>query len=262
MGEKYGSLRIVNPRADEAMLKSLQRYGQLTPVVCAGIEGYELIDGFKRLRACRRIGKETLKARILEATERVCKAAIIQLNHLRPIRELEEAMVLSSLHREDGLTQTEIAVLLGRHKSWVSRRIALVEKLCEEVLDDIRLGLLSATVGRELATLPRGNQKELAASLVKHRLSTREAVKLLAYLASRPRWEQQCILARPWEVVKPNEPRPLLAKRLLTLDRIARSVAKDVAMLTPVEANMLSGLLNAALASAEAAVAVLKERGT
>jgi ParB/RepB/Spo0J family partition protein len=262
MGEKYGSLRIVNPRADEAMLQSMQRYGQLTPVVCAGIEGYELIDGFKRLRACRRIGKETLKARILEATERVCKAAIIQLNHLRPIRELEEAMVLSSLHREDGLTQTEIAVLLGRHTSWVSRRIALVEKLCEEVLDDIRLGLLSATVGRELATLPRGNQKELAASLVKHRLSTREAVKLLAYLASRPRWEQQCILARPWEVVKPNEPRPLLAKRLLTLDRIARSVAKDVAMLTPVEANMLSGLLNAALASAEAAVAVLKERGT
>ncbi len=262
MGEKYGSLRIVNPRADEAMLKSLQRYGQLTPVVCARIEGYELIDGFKRLRACRRIGKETLKARILEATERVCKAAIIQLNHLRPIRELEEAMVLASLHREDGLTQTEIAVLLGRHKSWVSRRIALVEKLCEEVLEDIRLGLLPATVGRELATLPRGNQKELAASLVKHRLSTREAVKLLAYLASRPRWEQQCILARPWEVVKPNEPKPLLAKRLLTLDRIARSVAKSVAMLTPVEANMLSGLLSAARASAEAAVAVLKERGT
>jgi ParB/RepB/Spo0J family partition protein len=262
MGEKYGSLRIVNPRADEAMLQSMQRYGQLTPVVCARIEGYELIDGFKRLRACRRIGKETLKARILEATERVCKAAIIQLNHLRPIRELEEAMVLSSLHREDGLTQTEIAVLLGRHKSWVSRRIALVEKLCEEVLDAIRLGLLSATVGRELALLPRGNQKELAASLIKHRLSTREAVKFLAYLASRPRWEQQCILARPWEVVKPNEPQPLLAQQLLTLDRIARSVAKGVAMLTPVEANMLSGLLSAALASAEAVVAVLKERGT
>jgi ParB/RepB/Spo0J family partition protein len=262
MGEKYGSLRIVNPRADEAMLQSMQWYGQLTPVVCARIEGYELIDGFKRLRACRRIGKETLKARILEATERVCKAAIIQLNHLRPIRELEEAMVLSSLHREDGLTQTEIAVLLGRHKSWVSRRIALVEKLCEEVLDDIRLGLLSATVGRELALLPRGNQKELAASLVKHRLSTREAVKFLADLASRPRWEQQCILARPWEVVEPKEPQPLLAKQLLTLDHIARSVAQGVATLTPVEANMLSGLLSAARASAEVAVAVLKERGT
>ena len=259
MGETYGSLRIVNPRADEAMLKSLQRYGQLTPVVCARIEGYELIDGFKRLRACRRIGKETLKARILEATERVCKAAIIQLNHLRPIRELEEAMVLASLHREDGLTQTEIAVLLGRHKSWVSRRIALIERLSEEVLDAIRLGLLPATVGRQLAPLPRGNQNDVAAALIKHRLSTREAAKLLAYLVSRPRWEHALILARPWEVVGPKEPKPLLADELITLDRIARAVAQGVTMLTPVNATMLSGLMNAARASAETAATALKE---
>jgi ParB/RepB/Spo0J family partition protein len=255
--ETYGSLRIVNPRADEAMRKSLQRYGQLTPVVCT--QSYELIDGFKRLRACRRIGKETLKARILEATERVCKAAIIQLNRLKPIDELEEAMVLASLYREDALTQTQIAALLGRHKSWVSRRIALIERLSEDVIDAIRLGLLPATVGRELATLPRGNQKEIAASLVKHRLSTREAVKLLAYLVSRPRWEHALILARPWEVVGPQEPKPPLAEHLLALDRSAKAVAHGVAMLTAAEAETFSGLLSAALASASALVAALKE---
>ena len=259
IGETYGSLRIVNPRADEAMFKSLQRYGQLSPVVCAQREGYELIDGFKRLRACRRIGKETLNARILEATERVCKAAIIQLNRLKPIDELEEAMVLASLHREDALTQTQIAALLGRHKSWVSRRIALIERLSEDVIDAIRLGLLPATVGRELATLPRGNQKEIAASLVKHRLSTREAVKLLAYLVSRPRWEHALILARPWEVVGPKEPKPPLAEHLLALDRSAKAVTHGVAMLTPAEAKTFSGLLSAALASASALVAALKE---
>jgi len=168
-------------------------------------------------------------------------------------------MVLSSLHREDGLTQTEIAVLLGRHKSWVSRRIALIERLCEEVRDDLRLGLLSATVGRELAKLPRGNQPEIAAALVTHRLSTREAVQLLASLVSRPRWEQGLILARPWEVVEPNAPKPLLAKQLLSLDRIGRSVAQGVPMLTPVDATKLSGLLSAAFVAAEHAVTALKE---
>jgi ParB/RepB/Spo0J family partition protein len=240
MGEKYGSLRIVNPRADEAMLQSMQRYGQLTPVVCAKREGYELIDGFKRLRACQRIGKEALKAKVLEASERACKAAIIQLNRLRPIRELEEALVLSSLHREDGLTQTEIAVLLGRHKSWVSRRIALIERLCEEVLDDIRLGLLSATAGRELAKLPRGNQPEIAAALVKHRLSTREAAELVAYLVSRPRWEQDCILASPWEVVGPTQPVPRLAQQLRALERLGRAVAQGVVRLPPEDAPQLA----------------------
>jgi ParB/RepB/Spo0J family partition protein len=260
MGERYGALRIVNPRADEAMVQSMKKYGQLSPVVCARVGGYELLDGFKRLRACHRIGKETLKARILEATERVLKAAIIQLNRGRSISELEEAMVLSSLHREDGLLQTEIAVLLGRHKSWVSRRISLIERLSEEVREDIRLGLLPASVGRELAKLPRGNQKEAAAALVKHRFSTREAAKLLAYLLSRPRWEQQLILARPWEVVEPQEPKPAgFAAKLLSLKHSCVTVTEGVTMLTANEAARLSGLISAALASAEHAVAALKK---
>lgn len=260
IGERYGSFRIVNPRADEVMLKSMQRYGQLTPVVCARIEGYELIDGFKRLRACRRIGKETLKARVLDATERVLKAAIIQLNRGRSISELEEAMVLSSLHREDGLTQTEIALLLGRHKSWVSRRISLIERLSEEAREYIRLGLLPPSVGRELAMLPRGNQKEIAAAIIKHRFSTREATKLIAYLLSRPRWDYHCILASPWEIVGPREPRPAgLAARLAFFTHVCMAVTKEVKMITPDEARRLSGLIGSAVTAAEHAFAVLKE---
>ena len=121
---------------------------------------YELIDGFKRLRACRRLNKESLRAKMIEVNGRGCKAAIIQLNQSgRSINEIEEALVLQSLHREDGLTQIEIAALLGRDKSWVSRRIALIEKLSEEVQEDIRLGLISMITGRELSKLPRGNQR-------------------------------------------------------------------------------------------------------
>jgi ParB/RepB/Spo0J family partition protein len=259
VGEKYGSLRLADPRAEDAMLQSMQRHGQLTPVVCAKHAGYELLDGFKRLRACRRLGRAALTAKVLEAPARVCKAAILQLNRLRPIRELEEALVLASLHREDGLTQTEIAVLLGRHKSWVSRRIALRERLCEEVLDDLRLGLLSATVGRALATLPRGTQPAIAAAVVKHRLSTREAGQLVAYLVSRPRWEQDCILASPWDVVAPTQPTPRFAQQLRALERCGRAVAQGVTRLRPGDAPQFTGLLRAARVAVEQAAAALQE---
>ena len=259
LGETYGSLRLVDPRAEDAMLQSIHRYGQLTPVVCAARAGYELLDGFKRLRACRRLGKATLTARVLAAPARVCKAAILQLNRGRPVHELEEALVLASLHREDGLTQTEIAVLLGRHKSWVSRRIALRERLAEEVLADLRVGLLSATMGRVLAPVPRGTQPALAAALVKHRLSTREAGQLVAYLVSRPRWEQDCILASPWDVVAPSAPPPLLASHLHALERCGRAVAQGVPRLAPEDTTALTGLLRAARGAAEQAVAALQE---
>ena len=264
MGERYGTLRIVSPKADEAMVVAMKKYGQLTPVVCVRKgDGYEIIDGFKRLRACRRIGAETLKTRVIEATERVCKAAIIQLNRGRSIHELEEAMVLSSLHRQDGLTQTEIALLVGRHKSWVSRRISLVERLSEEVREDIRLGLLPASMGRELAMVPRGNQKEAAAALIKHRFSTREAATLIRYLLSCPRWEHHLILASPWEVVGPREPRPTgVASRLISFTHACSAVTQAVTTIAPGEKARLSGLMNAALVAAEAAIAALKEVST
>jgi len=173
-----------------------------------------LIDGFKRLRACRRLNQTTVKARTMEASGRVCKAAMIQLNQAgRSIHEMEEALVLQSLRREDGLTQVEIAALVGRDKSWVSRRISLLERLSEEVQEDLRLGLLSVITGRELAKLPRGNQPE--------------AAKLIGYLLSRPRWEYAAILARPWEVVEPRSPRPRgLGAKLVSFREICQGVAE------------------------------------
>ena len=52
-----------------------------------------------------------------------------------------------ALVREDGLTQPQAAELLGRHKSWVCRRLALVEKLAEEIKAELRLGLVTPTAG-------------------------------------------------------------------------------------------------------------------
>jgi hypothetical protein len=58
IGEHYGRYRLHVLEAERAMAKSLERYGQLSPVmVCRRNDHYELIDGFERLgavRACRR----------------------------------------------------------------------------------------------------------------------------------------------------------------------------------------------------------------
>jgi ParB/RepB/Spo0J family partition protein len=261
IGERYGTLRIVSPRADGAMVKSIRKYGQMTPVVCVRAEGgYQLIDGFKRLRACRRLDKTTLRVKMIEVSARVCKAVMIQLNQSgRSINEMEEAMVLQSLHREDGLTQTEIAVLLGRDKSWVSRRISLIERLSEEVQEDLRLGLISVITGRELAKLPRGNQKEAADAILKRRYSTREAAKLIGYLLSRPRWEYSAILASPWEIFEPRQPKPRgLGAKLLLLHEICQTVSEGFSQCGPEKRRVLYSFINLAIGSAEEVLKTLR----
>jgi len=261
IGERYGAFRIVNPRADAAMVKSIRKYGQMSSVVCVKAEsGYELIDGFKRLRACRRLNKATLRVKTMEVSGRVCKAAIIQLNWSgRSINEMEEAMVVQSLHREDRLPQIEIAVLLGRHKSWVSRRISLIERLSEEVQEDIRLGLISVITGRELAKLPRGNQKDAADAIVKRRYTTREAAKLIGYLLSRPGWGYSAILASPWEIVPQRQPRPRgFGAKLLLLHEICQTVSEGFSKCSPETRRDLGSLIERAIGSAEELVKTLR----
>ena len=70
IGERFSTLRIVNPEADSAILRSMERYGQIMPVVVSEVarNDYQLLDGFKRLRGARALSMEKLRARIMRLT--------------------------------------------------------------------------------------------------------------------------------------------------------------------------------------------------
>src|ERR1700685_2671330 len=185
LGERYRRYRLGDPEAEEAMAGSLRRWGQLAPVVAYVRDGqFELIDGFKRLTAARQIRElASLSVRVLEVDERTAKAAILGLNRdQRPVRELEEAWVVQGLVRDDGMTQVEAAHLLGRHKSWVCRRLALLEKLSVAVKEDLRLGLVGPSLARQLTRLPTGNQEALLALTRPAVLTTPEVSGVIALL--------------------------------------------------------------------------------
>lgn len=204
IGESYSRFRLIQPRAEASMAGSMRKYGQISPVVVGPAQHnrYEMIDGFKRLRACRQLGIETLKATVLNVGSRALKAAIICLNWKgHSIADLEEAMVLHSLCRDDGLTQVEIAALVGRHKSWVCRRISMMQRLSDDVVEHIKLGLISATIGRELARLPRGNQPAALSTIVKYHLNSRETAHLVSILLQEPKYNHPSILKFPQQVL-------------------------------------------------------------
>ena len=203
LGERYGNLRLVNPRAEKLMRDSLERYGQISPVVVQrGCERYELLDGFKRLHAGRVLELSTLQVRLLDVGARTAKAAMLGLNWVsRSVSDLEEGWVVWSLCREDGLTQVEVGALVGRNHSWVSRRLSLVERLSDEAQSRLRLGLLTATMGRELARVPRGTQQQVLESVAEHGLGSREVAMLATLLGDSNRQEQERILRAPREAL-------------------------------------------------------------
>jgi hypothetical protein len=229
LGQCYRRYRLADPEAEEAMAGSLRRWGQLSPVVaCVRQEKLELLDGFKRWSAARQVVGMTLSVRVLEVDEPTAKAAILGLNRdQRPVRELEEAWIVQGLVRDDGMTQVEAAHLLGRHKSWVCRRLALLEKLSAAVKEDLRLGLVGPYLARELTRLPTGNQEALLALTRRETLTAQEVSGVIDLLQGASEEQAAFVLAKPREALAQVHGMPV-ALRDPRLSRAGNWLAKHL----------------------------------
>lgn len=205
LGQRYRRYRLADPSAEEAMAGSLRRWGQLSPVVaCVRGNDLELLDGFKRWSAARQAsGLSSLSVRVVELDEPLAKAAILGLNRgQRAARELEEAWIVQALVRDDGLTQVEAAQLLGQHKSWVCRRLAMLERLSGSVVEDLRLGLLGPSLARQLVRLPAGNQELVLALTRRESLTAQEVGGVIDLLEGASPEQAAFVLAKPREALR------------------------------------------------------------
>lgn len=183
---RFAALRLAAPEQLRRLRGSVQREGIRHPVVvsCAvEAQRWVLLDGFKRLRVAEELGLSEVWAQVVTLEAAQGKAAILHCNQAQPgLCEIEEAWIVRSLIREQGLRQVQIGQLLGRDKSWVCRRLRLAEALEPALQDDLRLGLLSASAARELARLPGGNQLRAAEAIRDHQLTSHQSAHLVERL--------------------------------------------------------------------------------
>jgi hypothetical protein len=79
----------------------------------------------------------------------------------------------------------------------------MIERLLPEVQDEIRMGSISVSHGRELVKLPRGNQRQALAVVVKEGLSSREcAIVVDKLLKSRDNQNAEYIYKHSREVIR------------------------------------------------------------
>jgi ParB-like chromosome segregation protein Spo0J len=180
IGTTLGRARCRQPARIERMKQSLAAYGQLTPlVVVPSREGVELVDGFKRHAAATTLGWPTMIVAVTPLDETGQWATMLLVNRgPSSMTTLEEGLVLRELVKT-GLTQAEIASLCSRHKTWVSRRIGLVDRLHPELVESMKLGMLHPGSARRLLSLPPGNQLEVAAVIGSAGLGPRDTELLV-----------------------------------------------------------------------------------
>lgn len=210
--------RCLRPPQVERMRQSLARHGQLTPIVVVTRQRHlEVVDGFKRRAAAAAMQWPTIVVSERAFDDQGVWVAMLMLNHgPGSMTVLEEALILREMVL-GGATQVAIAEIVGRHPSWVSRRIGLVDRLHPDLTEWVRTGLMSPGTARRLIALPAGNQLEVAAVVAQASLGTEETEALVSLwhkaqdpqtrraILSRPR--EALAEARPWDAQRPADPR-------------------------------------------------------
>jgi len=222
--------RCPQPTQLKRMRQSLSQHGQMTPVIAVErSRKLELVDGFKRRAAALQMGWKSLLVSRRPLDDRAQWVAMLALNRASSMSVLEEALILRELVQA-GMMQTEVAQLVGRHKTWVCRRLGLIERLHPDLLEWVRTGLLSPGTARRLYVLPPGNQVEIAAVVKQQNLSTQQAELLVSlwHKTSDPE-VRRFLLTSPLEALqhaKPDDPAtaidPRLTPRGQTLQRSLR----------------------------------------
>jgi ParB family transcriptional regulator, chromosome partitioning protein len=184
---RYEKLRTHKPDAERKLAGSLAVIGQQVPVVVVHGEGPErfvLVDGYKRVRALRRLGQDLVAATCWDLPE----ADALLLDRLMRTGEgvtaLEQGWLLHELAGRFALSLEDLGRRFARSASWVSRRLALVEELPAAIQAPVHRGELPAHAAMKyLVPLARANPEaceRLVAAIAGQGLTTREIGQLYA----------------------------------------------------------------------------------
>jgi ParB-like chromosome segregation protein Spo0J len=204
---RYESLRTRSRTRERKLLASLAEIGQQSPVVVVrDAAALVLVDGFKRVRALGRLGHDLVQA--IEWSVGEVDALMLE----RMLRSgdadsaIEEGWFLRELTTRFGLGLEELSRRFDRSKSWVSRRIGIVEELPERVQAHVREGAIGAHAAMKfLVPLARANEEHvvrLGDAIAPLRLSNRQVGELYATYQSSNAEARELLMRDPMLVLE------------------------------------------------------------
>lgn len=178
---RYQPRRDMSSDALEELAESIRAQGVMQPIVVRpmGENRYEIIAGERRWRAAQMAELDTIPAVIREVPDEAAIAmALIENIQRENLNPMEEALALSRLKEEFGLTHQQVADAVGKSRAMVTNLLRLMS-LEADVKKLLEHGDLEMGHARALLALSAGKQVEAARAVVAKGLSVRQTEALV-----------------------------------------------------------------------------------
>ena len=174
------------------LAESIRANGIIQPILVRRTGGtYRIIAGERRWRAAQRAGLLKVPVVIRDVPEgsdrQLLELALVENLQREDLNPVDEALAYQRLADDFGLTQEQIAAVVGKDRASVANYLRLL-RLPEEVRGDLASGALSVGHARALLTLPDGpSQRQAARDVISKSLSVRDIEALVKKLTTPPR---------------------------------------------------------------------------
>lgn len=179
--------KTFDAQALDELKASIAEHGVLVPVLVRERgEGYELIAGERRWRACAALQRPTVPAIVRPTDDRESlEVAIIENLQRENLNPLEEAAGIAELIDSHDFTQEQVAQRLGKSRPAVSNALRLLG-LPEPIKALLADGSLSAAHARLILTAPESQRLELARRSAQLGLTVRALERIIAVMTQPP----------------------------------------------------------------------------
>ena len=206
VGEHEQRIEIPTQSLD-GLSSSIGRLGLLYPLlVRRSDDGYMLLEGHRRLAACRRLGLKTVRCNITDAEPDKAAELAFAGNFFREdLSQVELAAAIADCYKTGKMSIVELAAGFHRSEHWVQSMIAI----CDwpgEVLEAIHRGGVSVSAANNLAQVTDGNYREfLVRNAVEQGATARTtAAWLQAWRSMQP--AEEAVQAEPVQGQPPAQP--------------------------------------------------------
>lgn len=138
--------KTFSDEAITALAESIREHGMLQPILVRPLDtgGYQIVAGERRWRAARMLGLDEVPVNIRELSDtETMQIAIIENLQRENLNPVEEASGYNELIEKYGMTQEQVAKMVGKSRSAVANAVRLLS-LPPRVLKMLENGDISA----------------------------------------------------------------------------------------------------------------------
>lgn len=177
----YQPREFIKDEQLEELANSIKECGLLHPVSVRRIANqYEIIEGERRVRACKKLGYTKIPAVIRNVNDKqMLVIALIENLQRENLNPIEEAKGYNRLINEYQLTQQEVADKIGKSRSNVANMLRLLN-LPHLVKEALELQKLDVGHARAILSLENPNlQRKVCNLIIEKNLTVRETENLI-----------------------------------------------------------------------------------